>query len=162
MLVVAGFALSAVLTTERHSGSWPVSNSSGSETYQQSVSASSFRVIDGDTVKISGESRSFRLVGFNTPETKSAQCSGERELGNQATRRLREMLSAASEIEFHRVRCSCKPGTEGTKACNYGRLCGRLYVDGQDVGSSLISEGLAVRYICGATSCPLRPRNWCG
>ncbi len=162
MLVVLGVALTGILASERSSSSWSSSSGRGSETYQNSISTRDIRVIDGDTVKISGESRSIRLVGFNTPETKSARCSRERELGYQASRRLTELLSSASEIEFRRVRCACKPGTEGTRACNFGRLCGRLYVDGQDVGSKLISEELAVRYICGATSCPPRPGNWCG
>ncbi|WP_282153965.1 thermonuclease family protein [Ruegeria atlantica] len=162
MLVLAGFALVGLLTNERQSSSWPDSKNGVSEIYQKLVSARNIRVIDGDTVKISGESRSIRLVGFNTPETMSAQCSRERELGNQASRRLNEMLSSASEIEFQRVRCACQPGTEGTQACNFGRLCGRLFVDGKDVGSKLISERLAVRYICGATGCPPRPGNWCG
>lgn len=161
MLVVLGVALTGILATERSSSSWSSSSVRNSETYQKPVSVGDIRVIDGDTVRISGESRSFRLVGFNTPETKSARCSRERELGFQASRRLTELLSSASEIELRRVRCACKPGTEGTQACNFGRLCGRLYIDGQDVGSKLISEELAVRYICGATSCPPRPGNWC-
>lgn len=162
ILVVAGLALTGILANERSSSGWPSSSGRSSETYQKPVSVGDVRVIDGDTVKISGESRNFRLVGFNTPETKSARCSRERELGYQASRRLTELLSSASEIKFRRVRCACKPGTEGTRECNFGRLCGRLYVDGQDVGSKLIYEGLAVRYNCGATSCPPRPGNWCG
>ncbi|WP_209508316.1 hypothetical protein [Ruegeria sp. HKCCSP335] len=104
VMVAVGFALVALLTTERQSGSWSPPSNGSTETHQKAVSASDIRVIDGDTVKISGESRSIRLVGFNTPETKSANCSRERELGYQATRRLSEMLSSASEIKFHRVR----------------------------------------------------------
>jgi micrococcal nuclease len=117
-------------------------------------------VIDGDTIRLPGESRSYRLVGFNTPETQSAQCPAERQLGNQATARLRELVDAGTPT-LQRVACACRPGTEGTDRCNFGRLCGRLSVDGRDVGAILISEGLAVPFHCGATSCPRTPRPWC-
>ena len=35
-----------------------------------------------------------------------------------------------------------------------------LTVGGQDVGTILIAEGLAERYVCGPTSCPPR-KSWC-
>jgi hypothetical protein len=57
------------------------------------------------------------------------------------------MLQQSSSI-------ACHPGQEGTRNCNYGRLCGSLSIGGRDVGNILISEGLAHPYICGATSCP--------
>jgi len=59
-----------------------------------------------------------------------------------------------------RVPCACRPGTEGTSACNYGRLCARLTVGGRDVGAIMIGEGLARPYVCGGTSCPPRA-GWC-
>jgi micrococcal nuclease len=40
--------------------------------------------------------------------------------------------------------------------CNYGRACGYLTVDGQDVGDVLIAEHLAHLLACGKYSCPLR------
>ncbi|SHJ51357.1 nuclease homologue [Shimia gijangensis] len=128
---------------------------------RRSLRASDIRVIDGDTVDIRGQTANVRLVGFNTPETRSPQCSAEREVGLQATARLRGLIRNAKNIEFERVACACRPGTEGTRKCNYGRQCGVLKTNGADVGSILISEGLAVRYICGRTSCPRRPGNWC-
>jgi endonuclease YncB( thermonuclease family) len=48
-------------------------------------------VVDGDTVRIAGET--FRLVGFDAPETYRARCPSERELGNWATFRLRQLVS---------------------------------------------------------------------
>ena len=45
--------------------------------------------------------------------------------------------------EARQAALACVAGTEGTSACNYGRLCGRLPVQGRDVGTILISEGLA-------------------
>jgi hypothetical protein len=59
-----------------------------------------------------------------------------------------------------RVACACRPGEEGTRLCNFGRLCGSLSIDGREAGQILISEGLAHSYVCGATSCPKR-RPWC-
>lgn len=119
------------------------------------------QVIDGDTVGIRGLTANVRLVGFDTPETWRPSCTAERQLGERATARLRQMLRDATAIEFERVACSCQPGTEGTDRCNFGRLCGSLHVDGQDVGSILIREGLAARFRCGPTRCPPRPRVWC-
>ena len=115
-------------------------------------------VVDGDTVRSNGQV--FRLVGFNTPKSGlNAQCSSERTLAAKATDRLQHLLAEGAP-NLQRVACACEPGTEGTPRCNHGRLCGRLAVDGRDVGSILISEGLAEQFECWATSCPRR-RDWC-
>lgn len=122
------------------------------------ISASAITVTDGDTVRVNG--RSTRLVGYNAPEITGARCQEELALGNRATARLRELVIAGN-LTFQRVACSCRPGTEGTSACNHGRACGRLYSNGRDVGRILISEGLAVPFVCGPTRCPPAPRPWC-
>lgn len=127
----------------------------------RTLRASDVRVIDGDTIYIRGQTANVRLVGFNTPETRSPQCNAEYQVGFRATARLRGLIQNAQSLEYERVACACRPGTEGTRKCNYGRQCGVLKVNGTDVGRILISEGLAVRYICGRTSCPPRPGNWC-
>ncbi|WP_009996755.1 thermonuclease family protein [Rhizobium sp. Kim5] len=119
-----------------------------------------FSITDGDTIRMS-DGTPVRLVGFNTPETHDPQCSREAALGNQATERLKQLV-ATGKPTVTKIACSCKPGTEGTDKCNYARSCGILKVDGRDVGQTLISEGLAVSFICGRTSCPPTPRPWCG
>jgi endonuclease YncB( thermonuclease family) len=115
-------------------------------------------VIDGDTVRFEGAV--YRLVGFDTPESGDrARCDDERRRADAATTRLRALI-ASSEARLTRVACACRPGQEGTRNCNYGRLCGSLSIGGRDVGAILIGEGLAHPYICGATTCPQR-RPWC-
>ena len=97
------------------------------------------QVVDGDTVRVEGQP--YRLVGFDAPETYRAQCSSERELGNRATFRLRQLV-AGGGVDLQRVPCSCRAGTvEGTPSCNYGRFCAVLTVRGKDVGPMLITEG---------------------
>lgn len=116
-------------------------------------------VVDGDTIRVDG--RLTRLTGFNAPEMWKPNCATERSLGEAATARLRRLVDGGA-VSFAAVHCSCKPGTEGTAECNYGRACGSLQVDGRDVGSILIAEGLAVGFVCGTTGCPPTPRPWCG
>jgi micrococcal nuclease len=117
-------------------------------------------VIDGDTIAVYHMQPNVRLVGFNAPESSNALCEAERQLGIRATQRLLELVRAGA-LDFHYVECSCPPGKQGTRFCNYGRDCGTLKSNGRDVGAILIAEGLAVPFKCGATSCPKTPRPWC-
>jgi endonuclease YncB( thermonuclease family) len=122
------------------------------------IAAGAAQVVDGDTIRVRGQI--VRLVGFNTPESGiDARCEGERNLAARATSRLRALV-AGGGLDLQIVRCSCRPGTEGTQRCNYGRACGVLKARGRDVGATLITEGLARPYVCGPTSCPPRA-PWC-
>jgi endonuclease YncB( thermonuclease family) len=123
--------------------------------------AEEFTITDGNTVRIRGARTGTRLVGFNTPETFRPRCDAGLALGERATARLEELVRSSDLVELRLVPCACRPGTEGTDACNFGRSCGVLTVDGRDVGDILISEGLAARFQCGRTSCPPTPRPWC-
>jgi endonuclease YncB( thermonuclease family) len=120
---------------------------------------SDYAVVDGDTLRTNG--RTYRLVGIDTPETGSnARCAGEAAQGRAATERLGQLVSS-TDTELREVPCACRPGTEGTDRCNYGRRCASLSVNGRDVGAILIEEGLARPYHCSATACPRR-QSWCG
>lgn len=127
---------------------------------QSSISAQQFTVTDGDTVRMA-DGTSVRLVGFNTPEKFEPMCAREAELGNRASERLRQLV-ASGTTTMTKVACACVPGTEGTSRCNFGRSCGILRINGQDVAQALIAEGLAVSFQCGRTQCPKLPRPWCG
>lgn len=124
------------------------------------IEPSDIHVIDGDTIRVFGKKPDVRLVGFNAPETSRAICQAERELGGQATRRVRDLVRAGP-LDFSFVPCACSPGTEGTVACNYKRRCGILTSNGRDVGEILIVEKLAVPFQCGETRCPRTPKPWC-
>ena len=123
------------------------------------VTSDEVRVIDGDTIRVHHQQPNVRLVGFNAPETRRAVCEAERQLGNKATRRLRDLVQS-SQLDFEFAACACRPGTEGTPSCNYGRRCGTLKAGGEDVGLILIRENLAVPFVCGQTRCPPTPK-WC-
>lgn len=126
--------------------------------HAEPVSPGSIRVVDGDTIE--AMSRTIRLVGFDTPEAGlRARCESERTLSARATFRLRQLI-AGGGLDLALVPCQCRPGTEGTQACNYGRACGVLRVRGRDAGEILISETLARPYICERGRCPRR-QGWC-
>src|SRR5258705_6599374 len=63
-------------------------------------------------------------------------CDDERRRAEAATTRLRGLI-AGGDARLIRVSCSCRHGQEGTKNCNYGRLCGSLLIGGMDVGGIL-------------------------
>jgi hypothetical protein len=51
-------------------------------------------------------------------------CESERALAAKATFRLRQLSAGGLDLEL--IPCACRPGTEGTRQCNYGRACGVL------------------------------------
>jgi endonuclease YncB( thermonuclease family) len=134
------------------------------------IERSQIFVLDGDTIIVTPEGNQkhmkdeeYRLIGFDTPETTRGKCPAEIEKGHRATARLMALLDKGKLLDLQEVQCSCAPGKAN---CNWGRRCGRLTVDGKDVGEVLIAEGLAVPYVCqppGTASsrpCP-RQKSWC-
>jgi endonuclease YncB( thermonuclease family) len=131
----------------------------GTHALADAVRASDIYVVDGDTIEFQG--KRIRLIDFDAPELgHHAHCGIERMLAARAMSRLRQMITIGRDLDLQLVQCSCHSGTEGTTACNWGRACGHLTVDGHDVGDTLISEKLAHSYICGRYSCPRR-LSWC-
>jgi micrococcal nuclease len=102
-------------------------------------------VYDGDTVELlcGAQRLTARLQGFDTPETKEPRCAAEAALGHAATLRLRALLRGTTpQIYRH--------GHD-----KYGRDLVTLLLDGQNVGETLIAEGLAHRYSGGTRA------GWC-
>ena len=97
-------------------------------------SASSIRVIDGDTVE-SPYGVTYRLLGFDTPEIFSAKTPHEYALGMKAKRRLEQIISRGTVKII-----------ESGKLDKYGRTLATMTVDGRDVAEILIREGLARAY----------------
>src|SRR6187402_223530 len=83
------------------------------------------RVIDGDTIRIGHQKPDVRLVGFNAPETRRAICEAECELGDKATRRLRDRVQT-SKLDFEFVACACQPAEKEHHPAITERRCGTL------------------------------------
>ena len=119
-------------------------------------------VKDGDTIIVGPpydkhhKDQEYRLVGFDTPETARGKCPAEIEKGNRARLASSRSSTVPSRLILPRL-CSCDPNAA---SCNFGRRCGVLTVDNEDVGAILIRENFAVPFICSATRCP-RQKSWC-
>ena len=94
---------------------------------QQASQVDVIRVIDGDTVVISGDER-VRLIGIDTPE--NGQCGFD-----EAKQALEKLLASGSATFYS--------GTTSDKD-KYDRLLRYIEVEGIDVGLNLISNGFAI------------------
>jgi endonuclease YncB( thermonuclease family) len=139
------FALAVALAAAQHAGAYP-------------VESDQIRVIDGDTITTAG--KTVHLVGFIAPETQSAQCQAERDLGAKATKRMRDLVSAGG-LDYSPVTCSCPTTTLGKWVCKFARTCGALKAKGRDVGELLVAEGLAIPFACDGMECPKARKPWC-
>lgn len=99
-------------------------------------------VVDGDTIWLGGEK--IRVADIDAPETHDARCASEQALGDQATRRLRQLLGGGA-VTLRRI---------DRDRDQYGRKLRIVLVDGRSVGEALVDEGLARRYAGGR-------RPWC-
>jgi endonuclease YncB( thermonuclease family) len=109
-----------------------------------------FYVYDGDTIRLTNNPPSFRLVGLDTPEI-SGQCEAERRLARLARNRLRQLIASDPEAKLTEVLCY---------GSNFGRRCGVIKVKGVDVSLTLVREQYADPFSCGSAGCPKR-RDWC-
>lgn len=99
-------------------------------------------VVDGDTIWLRGAN--IRLADIDTPETHDFQCQSEKELGDRATTRLKDLLESGS--------ITLAPIDRDQD--QYGRLLRIVLIDGESVGTTLVDEGLARWYEGGR-------RPWC-
>jgi endonuclease YncB( thermonuclease family) len=88
-------------------------------------------VVDGDTFWLDGEK--IRIADIDTPETHPPRCAHEAELGAQATRRLRALLSAGPITLAAADRDTDR----------YGRKLRVVTRGGESLGDMLVAEGLA-------------------
>lgn len=88
-------------------------------------------VVDGDTFYMDGTT--VRIMDIDAPETHPPHCAYEADLGDRATRRLSQLLSAGA---FQLVR--------GNRDVDkYGRQLRVVIRDGRSIGKMLVAEGLA-------------------
>lgn len=99
-------------------------------------------VVDGDTIWLEG--MKIRIADIDAPETHDYRCQAEKDLGDRATVRLREILQGGN-IALRSIE---------RDADQYGRKLRIVMVDGQSVGEALVAEGLARWYAGGR-------RPWC-
>jgi endonuclease YncB( thermonuclease family) len=99
-------------------------------------------VVDGDTIWLAGQN--IRIADIDAPETHEPGCSAEKRLGDQATRRLHELVNSGT-VSLKGI---------GRDSDSYGRKLRIVLVDGRSVGDTLVEEGLARWYKGGR-------RGWC-
>jgi len=91
-------------------------------------------VVDGDTIWLKGEK--IRIADIDAPETHDYQCASEKDLGDQATRRLEELMESGT-ITLRTI---------DRDEDSYGRKLRIVLVNGESVGAALVNEGLARYY----------------
>ncbi|MBX9454735.1 MAG: thermonuclease family protein [Rhizobium sp.] len=100
-------------------------------------------VIDGDTFYFGATK--VRISDIDAPETHPPRCAREADLGDRATRRLVQLLSAGA---FQLVRAD-------RDIDRYGRQLRIVVRDGRSLGKVLVAEGLARPWTG-------KRRPWCG
>lgn len=123
------------------------------------VSADDISVVDGDTIDYRGER--YRLIGYDTPEISTPRrkvSADEKAVATIAKERFSQLLKSGP-LDLTEVRCSCPESKIGTKQCNNGRKCGLLTLNGKNIGDALITEELAMPFVCGKSKCPRMP-DW--
>lgn len=94
-------------------------------------------VVDGDTIWFQGQN--IRIADIDAPETHDWHCPTEKALGDKATARLHELVNSGP--------ITLQPIDRDQDV--YGRKLRLVFVNGQSVGRTLVSEGVAHRYVRG-------------
>ena len=77
----------------------------------------------------------YRILGYDSPETVFAKCRAERELGLIAKKRVEQLL-ARGEVRV----------LESGKRDKYGRTLAKVTVNGEDLAALMVREGLGRPY----------------
>lgn len=100
-------------------------------------------VIDADTMR--NGAAIYRLENIDAPETiRGARCQEEAVLADQATREAWRMVLGAQRVE-------ARPSGRIDK---YNRVIAKIFIDGEDLGQTLIDKGLAKPWRG-------KPAQWC-
>ena len=93
---------------------------------------------DGDTcyVSINGKNEKIRLLEIDTPEISNPQCNAELELGLKARDFVNDLIQNAETIEFR----------TDYETDYFGRILSYLIIDGKDVSTLLLKNGLGAVY----------------
>ena len=102
---------------------------------------------DGDTcyVTIDGKNEKVRLLELDTPEISKPKCDAELELGLKARDFVNDLIKNAETIEFK----------TDYELDYFGRILSYLIIDGDDVSTLLVQNGLGVVYKKG------QKMDWC-
>lgn len=111
-----------------------------------SLLAIALSVIDGDTIVADG--KRVRIANIDAPEIKSAKCDAEARLALVAKRRLEQILASG------KVKIIVGDPATGRMRDRHNRILARIFVNGRDVGDTLVMEGLARPW-------EGRRRSWC-
>lgn len=104
------------------------------------------RVVDGDTIDDTKTGVRYRLAGIDAPETaERARCFSERRHGELSKGEAISVIQAAKVIEARPT----------GRVDAYGRTVAYVYVDGVDLGDTLVRRGLARPWRSGR-------KPWCG
>ena len=106
-----------------------------------SLTLDAYRVKDGDTFRDTGRGYDIQLHGVDAPEIEHAKYPAERERGEAAASRVRELLAAAEAVSYAKAyipRDARKWPVDG-----FRRRLATVSIDGRDLGVTLLAEGHA-------------------
>tara|TARA_R100001086_G_scaffold143168_1_gene75344 strand:- start:9132 stop:9551 length:420 start_codon:yes stop_codon:yes gene_type:complete len=101
------------------------------------------RVVDGDTVDVIIDcgfsilhKARVRMYGIDTPESRTRDLD-EKARGKLASQYIQDHIDNGDEIIIK---------TEKDSKGKFGRILGKIFIDGKDINQSMIDEHLAVAY----------------
>jgi endonuclease YncB( thermonuclease family) len=96
------------------------------------------RVKDGDSIIVEGAPEEIRLEAIDAPEFSCRGSDGGSAPG--------QPFADAAQRELDRLVMGKTVNVQNAHRCAYGRLCGKVLLDGRDIGLPMIRSGLAWHY----------------